>query len=243
MSSTRLPGKVLAPIVGRPMLARQVERVRRARRLDRVAVATSRRPDDDGLVVLCEQIGIDCYRGSLENVLERYYNAASGFGARSIVRLTADCPLSDPEVIDDLVAFFECGDYDYASNTLEPTWPHGLDVEIMSFDSLASAHNDARDPADLEHVTRYFYTHPDRFHLGSLKGQRDLSRYRWTVDYPEDLDVVTEIFEALYPGNAKFSTDEVVAFLREHPEVQARNSHIETRNNRLAPCVLAAGAA
>lgn len=229
MSSTRLPGKVLAPVAGQPMLARQIERVSRAHRLDRIVVATSLEEEDNEVVALCKELSIECYRGSLKNVLERYFGAAIAVGAKSIVRLTADCPFADPEVINNLVAFFEAGNYDYASNTLEPTWPHGLDTEIFSIGSLEIAKREAADPKELEHVTPYFYNNPDHFRLGSLKRTPDLSQHRWTVDYPEDLQMVARVYEELYPKSPEFTMDEIIDFLRSHPEVRALNSHIDTR--------------
>lgn len=235
MSSTRLPGKVLAPLAGQPMLARMIERVQRAQCLDQIVVATSREDEDNEVAVLCEEMEIECYRGSLKNVLERYSDAARSVGADLIVRLTADCPLTDPSVINDLVLFFEEGSYDYASNTLEPTWPHGLDAEIFSSKSLEIAGREAVDPDELEHVTPHFYNNPDRFRLGSLKREPDLSQYRWTVDYPEDLQMVACVYEELYLRNPEFTTDEIIYFLRRHTEVRALNSHFKTRVKPRAP--------
>jgi spore coat polysaccharide biosynthesis protein SpsF len=237
-SSTRLPGKVVASILGRPMLDLEIERIRRARRLDHIAVATSRETDDDEIDTLCQEIGIDCHRGSLENVLERYLDAAKAIGATRIVRLTADCPLADPDVIDALVTFFEHGRFDYASNTLEPTWPHGLDAEIMSIGALETANRKATSAADLEHVTHYLYNNPNQFALGSFQQDLDQSQYRWTVDYPEDLELVTAVFEHLYPDNAEFTTNDIVAFLASHPDVASLNRHIETRTNKAAAVAL-----
>lgn len=228
MSSSRLPGKVLAPILGRPMLALQLERLRRATRLDALVVATSEGSDDDAIADCCTELGIAVHRGALDNVLDRYYQAALRFEATAIVRLTADCPLADPTVIDGLVAFFESGGFDYASNALQRTWPRGLDAEIMTFDTLETAWQEARRKDDLEHVTSFIYRHPDRFRLGAFTGDTDLSHLRLTVDYTEDLRLVESVYGALYDTDPQFSTADVVAFLDANPQVRALNSGVGT---------------
>lgn len=222
--STRLPGKALRPLAGAPMLERHLERVRRARRLDALVVATSTCADDDAVAALCGELGVDCYRGSLEDVLDRVYCAARPGAPSHVVRLTGDCPLADPEVIDQVVAFCIQGGYDYASNVLEPTYPDGLDVEVMRLESLAAAWREARLASEREHVTPFLYKHPERFRLGSVKAQRDLSHLRWTVDEPEDFELVERIYRALYPGNAAFSSAEILSLLDSAPQLKTLNT-------------------
>jgi spore coat polysaccharide biosynthesis protein SpsF len=226
VSSARLPGKVLRPLLGKAMIARQLERLRRARRMDRLVLATSAEPSDDALASLCADEGIDCFRGSLDDVLDRFYRAAQPHHPDAIVRLTGDCPLADPTLIDQLVSFFLDGSYDYASNCLEPTFPDGLDAEILRMSCLERAWAQATLPSEREHVTAFIHQRPDAFRLGSLTGARDLSALRWTVDEPADFELVTTIYEALYPGNPEFTTDDVLALLARRSELVSLNAGI-----------------
>jgi spore coat polysaccharide biosynthesis protein SpsF len=216
MSSTRLPGKVMAPLLGAPMIGRQVERLRRARRLDALVVATSDQPDDDPLAAYCESLGLPVYRGSLGDVLDRFHHAALAFGpARTVVRLTADCPLADWTVIDAVIEAHEAGRYDYTNNvTPERTFPHGLDAEAMRADVLAVAWGQAMDPYEREHVTPFIYRRPARYRLGSVTSPAPAPHLRWTVDTPEDLDFVRYVYEALYRDDPAFSSDAVAALPR-----------------------------
>lgn len=224
MSSQRLPGKVLALVQGKPMVLRQIERLRRAQRIDQLVVATSVNTEDDPVAALCESEGIVCSRGSLENVLDRFFQAAVTFEPDAVVRLTADCPLADPELIDDLIGFFKAGDYDYASNTLEPTWPDGLDAEVMTMAALMAAHDEATEAFEHEHVTPFLYRHPERFRLGSFKQVGDQSALRWTVDLPEDLEFVKAVYAALYDANPAFGTADIMDFCTRHKKVSALNA-------------------
>ena len=225
-SSSRLPGKVLLPLAGAPMLARQIERVRRARAIGRLVVATSLDPADDAIAEVAAQAGLGCFRGSLEDVLDRFYQAAREHRPGHVVRLTADCPLADWEVIDRAVGFALDGGHDYASNTLKPTWPDGLDVEVMTFAALEAAWREAKSPAEREHVTFHIYSHPERFRLGSLENDIDLSGMRWTVDEPSDLEFVRAVYDALYPDRPAFTTRDILQLLRERPELMEINQGI-----------------
>lgn len=227
-SSRRLPGKVLLPILGRPMLERQIERVGRARSIDRLAIATSTDASDDAIAALAARLGLDCHRGSLEDVLERFYQAARPYRPTHVVRLTGDCPLADPEVIDRVVHACVEGGYDYASNALRPSYPDGLDAEIMRFEVLEAASGEASLPSEREHVTSFIYKRPHRFRVLNVSSEKDLSALRWTVDEPEDFDLVTRIYEALYPANPAFGTDDILALIAAHPEVAGANAR--TRN-------------
>lgn len=223
MSSTRLPGKVLAPVLGRPMLARQLERLARARRLDRLVVATSTDPGDDPLAALCAELGTACFRGSLDDVLDRFHGALADTGATHAVRLTADCPLTDPALIDALVDFHVAGGYDYASNCVRPTFPDGLDAEILRVDVLERAWREARDPVEREHVTQYVVKRPAVFRIGGLENDEDLSALRWTVDEPADLEFVRAVYAELHPADPAFGWRDVLALVRRRPEIAALN--------------------
>ena len=211
MSSTRLPGKVLKPLAGAPMLQRQIERVLRAKRIGALVVATSTDRSDDPIAALCSDLRVACHRGPLDNVLARFQGAVDAFGPTDhVVRLTGDCPLADWEVIDATIArHLETG-AGYTSNTLTLTFPKGQDVEVFRAEHLAAAAREAADPYEREHVTPFLYRHPERFRLANLARDPPAPDLRWTVDTPDDFAFVTRVYEALYPGNAAFTSDDVV---------------------------------
>ena len=226
-SSTRLPGKVMLPLLGVPMLFRQIERMRQAQSLDEVIVATSTEPDDDIIAVQCERAGARCSRGSLEDVLDRCYRAIDPTPATVVVRATGDCPLICPEIIDAVVAFRERGIFDYASNSHEASFPDGLDVEAMTRGSLTAAWQHAVLPSEREHVTAYIWKHPELFRIGSYRSSIDYSAYRWTVDEPSDYALVSAIFERLYPANPRFRMADVLRLLQSEPGLAQLNAGIE----------------
>jgi spore coat polysaccharide biosynthesis protein SpsF len=213
--SQRLPGKVLADVLGRPMLARQIERVRRAKRLGALVVATSDEPSDDAIAALCAALGVRCFRGPLGDVLARFAGAAHAFTEppAHVVRLTGDCPLTDPELIDAVVELHLASGVDYTSNALERRYPDGLDVEAMRIEALHAAQRDATSPAHREHVTPYLYLHPERFRLASLRCERALGELRWTVDEAADLRFVRRVYAALHPVNPSFGWRDVLALV------------------------------
>lgn len=224
VSSSRLPNKVLAPILGRPMLAHQIERLKRAGTVDALVVATSDDASDDVLAALCAELGVACHRGSLDDVLARFAGAYAAFGpAEHVVRLTGDCPLADPAVIDAVVRHHMGSGAHYTTNALQPTWPDGLDVEVMRAESLMCAFVEARLPSEREHVTPFIHKHPERFDIEHVKGERDLSTLRWTVDEPADLAFVAEVYAALYPRDRAFDTAAILALLESRPELAALN--------------------
>ena len=220
-SSRRLPGKVLKPILGRPMLERQIERLRRARRLDRLTVATSSDASDDPIAALCAGIGVDCFRGSLDDVLDRFYRAAQAAGPEAVMRLTGDCPLTDPAVIDALVDLHRAGSFDYSSNAQVRTYPDGLDAEIMQMPCLEAAWRESTLPSEREHVTPFIYHHPERFRLGTLTQTPDLSRLRWVVDDPQDYSFVVAVYEALYPTKPDFASADILDLMACRPDIAA----------------------
>jgi spore coat polysaccharide biosynthesis protein SpsF len=227
-SSTRLPGKVLKPILGRPMLALQIERVGRSRRIDKLLVATSLDTSDDPIAALCRESGVSCFRGSLDDVLDRFYQAAAELKPASVVRLTGDCPLADPVVIDQLIQLHIARRDDYTSNTLTRTFPDGLDAEVMRFACLETAWREAALPSEREHVTPFIYHHSQRFKLGGLNQADDLSHWRWVVDEPADFAFISRIYEALYPTNPAFTTADVLKLLRENPDIAALMGRAKT---------------
>lgn len=231
MTSTRLPGKVLKEVLGKPLLEYEIERLRQCRSLNKIVVATTVLPSDDAVEALCEQLGINVFRGSEEDVLSRYAQAATLHQADAVVRVTADCPLIDPAVVDSVVqTYLETeGKYDYVSNTLERTYPRGLDVEVFSAKALQLAQANSVNKEEREHVTVYIYRRPQEFSVYQVKEGTDNSNQRWTVDTPEDFQLIEKILQALYPDNRQFSMQDVLGFLRENPQLMALNAHIEQK--------------
>ncbi len=213
MTSTRLPGKVMAPVLGEPMIGRQIERLRRCRRIDKLMVATSTDGSDDPLAAYCEKLDTAVFRGPLHDVLERFAAAARrNPEAKALVRLTADCPLADPQLIDRVIDHHLAAGADYTSNTLgSRTYPHGLDVEVIRPRVLQDANDYAHDPYEREHVTPYIYRRPEDYKLAGVARHESLAKLRWTVDLPEDLAFVRDVYAKLYPFNPAFTSDAIAA--------------------------------
>ncbi|MDH5716653.1 MAG: glycosyltransferase family protein [Spirochaetia bacterium] len=229
VSSTRLPGKVLKEIIGKSMIQLEIERILKSKRIDKLILATSIDKSDDPLKKLCDKINIECFRGSLNDVLDRFYQAAKKYSTEHIVRLTGDCPLIDPEIIDEVIDFYINGNYDYAANALEPTYPDGLDVEIFKFSVLKNAWKSAKLSSEREHVTSYFNRQPKKFKIGHFKNKQDLSFLRWTVDEPKDFELVTAVYEDLYGINSNFNTSDILQFLEKNSKW--KNYNIEYKRN------------
>jgi spore coat polysaccharide biosynthesis protein SpsF len=228
MSSTRLSGKVLLDLAGEPMLARVVERTRRARTIDRVIVATTVESEDEPIVKLCRSRDWAVSRGSRDDVLDRYYQTAVADRADLIVRITSDCPLIDPEIIDTVVKRLD-STVDYASN-INPrrTFPRGLDVEVFTFAALSAAWRDDREATGREHVTPFLYRHPERFRIALVESDRlDAASHRWSVDTPEDYDLMRRIYSHFQ--NADFSWLDVLELLDQHPDWCEMNRHVEQK--------------
>jgi len=223
VSSTRLPGKVLKPILGKPMLELQIRRILQSKLINRLVIATSTDTTDDSIEQLCKQVGVSCFRGSLNDVLDRFYQAALLWSPEHIVRLTGDCPLIDPEIIDEVITFYLNGNYDYVSNTIEPTFPDGLDVEVFRFLVLKEAWQEAKLPSQREHVTLFIYQQSEKYRLGNYKNPIELSNHRWTVDEPEDFEFVSQIYKELYPINPNFRMADILNFLEKRPELMGLN--------------------
>jgi len=228
MGSSRFPGKVLEDLCGKPMLWRVMERVRRSARIDRIVVATTDREIDDPVARFCEEGKVACFRGSEEDVLDRFYQAAKANHADVIVRITADCPLIDPAVIDKILERFERGDCDYVSNIFRYTYPDGLDTEVFSFAALERAWLEARKPSEREHVTPYLRT--EKFRTANVESEVPVApgRYRWTVDHPADLEFVRKVYAA-FSGNGDFGFKQVFDLLKERPDLAT--IQVETISN------------
>ncbi|MBX7199604.1 MAG: glycosyltransferase family protein [Rhodospirillaceae bacterium] len=233
VSSSRFPGKVLAPLLGQPMLFRQIERVRRCREIQDLVVATSTDPSDDALAEACGSHGVKVARGNLNDVLDRFITAATPFNPAAVVRLTGDCPLADPETIDAVVAHYRSGAFDYVSNVEPATYPDGLDTEIIRMEALTRAHRDARLQSEREHVTLFIRNHPEIFRRGNIALPENLSHMRWTVDEPADLVFVEAVYRELYPSNPAFSLADILDLLRRKPQLADINAGFE-RNAGLA---------
>lgn len=193
MSSTRLPGKVLMPVKNTTMLGFEIERIRQSRLIDKLIIATSTDPSDD--IIAAQDWGVDCCRGDLQDVLARFAHCASSFNPDHVVRLTGDCPVIDPEIIDHVIQCHLTAGKDYTTNALERSYPDGLDVEVIRFDSLMKAHDLSHLQEDREHVTHYIYTHPELFTIQTVTVEQDHSHLRWTLDTPQDYTLLKMMIE------------------------------------------------
>lgn len=234
MTSTRLPGKVLLHAAGREMLAHQIDRVRRARTLDAICIATTTNATDDPVAELAGREGVAVYRGSEHDVLGRFVKAADHAGAEVAVRLTGDCPLTDPELIDAVVEVFRTADppVDYAGNSFPRTWPIGLDVEVASMRVLRTAAAEADDPYDREHVMPFLYRQPGRFRSAGYPAPADLSGYRWTLDEATDYELIKRILETLLPEKPNFGWRDVIALLEARPAWRRLNAGVAQKQRR-----------
>jgi len=229
MGSTRLFGKIMLPLGGQPMLARLVERLRRCRQIDKLVIATTVQANDDVVAALCANLALDCHRGSEHDVLARYAGAAEACSASHVVRVTSDCPLLDPALLDQVVGAYRRDGCDYLGNMQPPTWPQGMAVEVMGAGVLFEAHQEARDPAEREHVTPFLYWRPGRYRLGNLASPEDLSHHRWTVDTAEDYEVVRRLFNALHPTLPEFTLQDILEAARRHPDWAAINQGVQQK--------------
>jgi spore coat polysaccharide biosynthesis protein SpsF len=235
MTSTRLPGKVLADIGGQPMLVRVVERAQMSVLVDEVVVATTTESADDPIVALCDLRGYACVRGSAQDVLDRIYQAARQHAAEAVVRVTGDCPLIDPGVMDHTIGTFLKSQVDFVANRLPPPWkrtfPIGLDTEVCSFQALERAWKEADQPHHREHVMPYLYEVPGRFRVAVVDAERDYGHLRWTVDTPEDLELVRKIY-ARFNGRDDFTWREVLQIFEREPRLAEINAQVPHKTYR-----------
>ncbi len=225
MGSTRLPGKVLMDLGGETTLARVVQRVRRASLVDEVVVATTESASDDAVVAESGRLHAGLFRGSERDVLDRYFAAATHFGADAVVRITSDCPLIDSSLIDDLIKKFIEERADFACNVWPRTYPRGLDAELFTTSALARVCQMADQPYQREHVTPLFYERQDVFRFVSVRGKADFSRHRWTLDTPEDLLLIRSIYSGLN-NRGDFDWREALALVEGSPESYSLNAHV-----------------
>ncbi len=232
MGSTRLPGKVLRPILGRPMLVYQIERILRIKEADLIVIATTTESADDEIVETVEKIpDIAVFRGSENDVLSRYYEAAKAHGADHVVRMTSDCPLIDPSISSEVIRQFlahypKC---DYATNSRIRTFPRGLDTEIFTFQTLETAYREAKKPYEREHVTPYIWQDDKRFRILDVTFPKNYSDLRWTVDTPEDFKFVTAVYESLYSQKSDFGFHDILKLLEKNPYLQIMNRNIQQK--------------
>jgi spore coat polysaccharide biosynthesis protein SpsF len=227
MASSRLPGKVLLDICGKPMLERVLNRVKLTRSIDNILVATTTDPSDDVLAKWCREHQVDCFRGSMQDVLDRYYQAGVTYSPRYIVRVTADCPVIDPGLIDETLLACQENGVDFAATRLPPpfhrTYPIGLDVEVSTFSALERAWREAKLPAEREHVFPYLYDQPGRFNLKILNHEPDYGSLRWTVDTADDLELIRRIYE-YYSPLEDFRWQAVLELMESKPELTLINA-------------------
>jgi spore coat polysaccharide biosynthesis protein SpsF len=227
MGSTRLPGKIMLDLAGKPMLARDVERIRRAKNIDDIVISTTTSFEDDRIISLCREYGWNFFRGSGNDLLDRHYQTAREFDALIVVRITSDCPLIEPVIIDRIIEkFLELKPgIDYVSNVFPlRTFPRGLDTEVISISALERCWKEDTNPASREHVTPYIHHNPEKFRISEINNECDLSCMRWTVDTPEDYDFVNRIYHHF--GDNGFSWTDVLDLLQKHPELLEINKEI-----------------
>jgi spore coat polysaccharide biosynthesis protein SpsF len=231
-SSTRLPGKVLMPLCGQPLLVRMVERLQQATLAGNIVVITSTHASDDAIVDLCKAKGIEVFRGDMNNLLDRHFRAAKAYEADVVLKIPSDCPLIDPKIVDFVIDYYlkNSANFDYVSNLHPATYPDGNDVEVMSVGSLEVAWKNATKKLELEHTTPYLWENPDLFKIGNVFWPTGLDysmSHRWTIDYPEDYQFIKAVYEALYPQNPVFSLEEILELVtQKKPEIHQINAHL-----------------
>lgn len=230
MTSTRLPGKVLKTVQGKTLLEYLLERVSRAKSIDRIVVATTTNSTDDPIATLCRERQILCFRGSEDNVLSRYHFAAQKFGGETLVRLTSDCPLMDPHVVDEVVQYYQNHDYDFVTNSPDDnhprTIPRGMDVEVFSKDLLRQAFEESKTTTEREHVTPFFRVRPDRFRVKYHEHANPGKDLRLTVDTPEDFELIQKIIQTLSPDKPAFGLNDIYELIDKRSDLAQINRHV-----------------
>ena len=230
--SSRLPGKVLKDVCGKPLLERLLERLARVKATSRIVIATTLDAADDPIAELCHQLGIDVFRGHATDLLDRHYRAALAFGAEAIAKIPSDCPLIDPMVVDRVLARYAEGDCDYVGNLHPASFPDGNDVEVLGLVALGAAWREAGLAMEREHTTPFIWERPERFRLANVSWEADTEgrqsdysmSHRWTIDYPEDYEFVRRVYEELYPQNPAFGMNDILGLLEARPEIAAINA-------------------
>lgn len=226
VGSTRFPDKIFADLCGKPMIWHIINRLKFSKKINNIILATTTNPLDDKLVKWAKENDIKIFRGSENNVLSRFYEAAKENKPDVIVRVTADDPFKDPVIIDEVIDLLEKKNLDFAYNNNPPSFPEGLDTEVFKFSALENAEKNSEDPFEREHVTQYFYCNPGKFSHKNYSCDEDLSDLRWTVDTKDDYEMVKKIYEALYKEDKIFLFKDILEYLSEHPEVSSMNSDV-----------------
>lgn len=228
LGSSRLPAKTLMTIKGETLLGHLVGRIKASKYVSEIVIATTTKEIDDAIVRFATDWDIKYYRGSEDDVLDRFYQTALHYNIETVVRVTPDCPMLDPKIMDKVISHFLEGNYDYVSNVMPPTYPDGLDTEIFSFDTLKKGWNAAKLHSEREHVTAFIIKHPKLFRQFNVKKEgEDLSWMRWTVDTQRDFEFVSKIFEKLYIPRKIFYMDDIICLLKENSELLEINREIE----------------
>lgn len=227
--STRLPDKVMMPVLGEPVLIRQLQRIQQSALHGLLVVATTTQPKDDVIEEICQHYHIACYRGHATDLLDRHYQCALHYGADAVVKIPSDCPLIDPVIIDEVLQYFinHASEYDYVSNLHPATWPDGNDVEIMHLATLEKAWKQATRELEREHTTPYIWENPQQFRIGAVVWNTGLdysTSHRWTLDYPEDFEFIRTIYTQLYPQNPSFGLNDILTLLQQQPQIAAINA-------------------
>ncbi|MBS4537824.1 glycosyltransferase family protein [Clostridium sp. D2Q-11] len=232
MGSSRLPGKVLLDICGKSVLEHDILRIKQSKEIDQIIIATTESPNDDDIVKEVNRLGIKVFRGSEEDVLSRYYHAAKENNGDIIVRITSDCPLIDPKIVDEIIKFYKDNDYDIVTNggadLSKRTYPRGLDTEVFTFKCLEEAYNNAQEKYQREHVTPYIYEN-DKYKKYFYMNDINYSKYRWTLDTEEDFELIKEIYKYLYNDRHDFYLEDIVRLMKENKELININKDIEQK--------------
>jgi|TARA_B110000438_G_scaffold300360_1_gene352577 spore coat polysaccharide biosynthesis protein SpsF (cytidylyltransferase family) len=224
--SKRFPNKVLEEIENLPMICHIINRIKKAKKVNQIILATSNTKSDKILLDIAKKFEIIAFAGSENDVLDRFFNSAKLYAANPIIRITGDCPLVDPVLLDNMIDFFQKSDYDYVSNTIDRTFPDGLDIEIFSFETLKKSHDESKWSSEREHVTPYILKNKNKFKMYNYRNTQNLSNLRWSVDEKNDLLMIKQIFQEMRP-NQYFSTEDVLKILSEKPNISKINSNIE----------------
>ncbi len=236
MGSSRLPKKTLEKIEGQPLLWHVIQRIKSCKNVDNIVIATTLEKKDDTLEEFCKKNSLLYYRGSTNNVLDRFYQAAKLTNPTIIVRVTADDPFKDPEVTDRIVnELLKDNTLDYASNTIRPTFPEGIDIEAFTFKALETAWKDAKTDYEKEHVTPHMWQNLNKFKTKNITHPQDLSKLRWTIDYPEDMDFAKQVYKRLYKGGEIFKMQDILQLLKQYPYLQEINANIAQRTSFKQP--------
>jgi len=227
MSSTRLPGKVFADIEGYPLLWHIINRIKKSKSIEKIIIATSTNAYDDKLEKWCFENGVSCFRGNENNVLERFYFSAKKFKVETIIRITADDPFKDPEIIDNVISMLKNENLDFAYNNHPPSFPEGLDTEVFTFTALEKAYLSATDPFELEHVTQYLYRNPEIFRQKNFSYKKNISNLRWTIDREKDLEMAKTVYRFLYKEKEVFLLNDILNLLVKEPWISDINADVE----------------